>query len=153
MQFSRSIPRVSACSTPLLAIAAIAIGVAVSGCATPDRASGALGNGGYMQVFDGDAVVFEMETAISGMASCLEQASAMVKDDLDLKGRIQCAQSPTSARLAYSALLRSTRTQSDGYYPSAAYRIRTSTPERCQAIVAAVRQESFTQVVEDKCSG
>ena len=125
--------------------------MAFAGCATPERASGALGNGGYMQIFDADAVVLEMETAIAGMTSCLEQAHAMLKGNPDLKGRIQCAHAPTSARLPYSALLRFSLSQTDGYYQAAPYRIRTSTRERCQAVVAAVVQGNVTEIVEDKC--
>lgn len=130
---------------PLLASASL-VG---AGCAGLD--SPGVGTGGYLQLIEGGAVVFEMETAISGMQSCPQTAHSWIRDDPSLAGRLKCVGSAASEPLPFSVLLRSTRSSEDGYVPAAAYRIRTSTSARCKAVLNGNKSSGTTAIVEDKC--
>lgn len=148
MRNTSSSPRLS-----LVAACAVTLTTALvaTGCAAPGSAESGIGGGKYLVVLDGNTTVFEMETAISGMSSCTEQAHSWVRDDPSLAGRVRCAAAPSEAPLGFSVVLRSTLGIADGYRTAAPYRIRTSTSARCRAVVNGVKQGGNTAIVEDKC--
>jgi hypothetical protein len=145
MRCIRASSRFPRIALPMLASASLI----AAGCAGLDPHG--VGTGKYMQYLEGGAVVTEMETAISGMLNCAEQAHARIRETPNLAGRLKCAGSPTSEPLAFSLLIRSTQGRLEGYQDAAPYRIRTSTGARCRAILNSAKADGKTAIIEDKC--
>lgn len=128
----------------------VALLLATFGCANLDPQN--VGNGHYMQIFQGKKVVAEIDTSNAGMLNCPNQAYQHMQADPSLVGRVKCSSVPSEDALPYSFRAHRQFTLSDGFKPPSPYLTRISTSQACASWRQAVSGMEKTVIVDDNCN-
>ncbi len=121
------------------------------GCAsTTDPNS--VGTGRYLQFFSRDGrVIVEMDTHMSGMMNCPNQAYHSIQSNPTMASLTKCSNQSFAGVLPFSFLAHRRLNESDGYRPSSPYLTRTSTSQLCTTIRQDTSKMEKTFIVEDNC--
>jgi hypothetical protein len=126
------------------------------GCAVLDPHE--VGQGQYYQVKNSNGkVIVENNSAGSGFINCPNTATQQINSNPVLKGRIQCATSPSTDTLPYTIKIdqnKATQQSNVGVFKStSAYSIRYAIQAACLQALNTLKSDSKWIIVEDNCSG
>lgn len=129
-----------------------ALGLILSGCAALDP--GNVGSGYYFQVLNASGTVIrENDSAKNGYLNCTHSATQLIQSNPGLKGRILCAQLPTTQPLPYSIKIYNLDSVAgNAMRPTSAFFSRHATSASCDAEVVSRRADKKWVILENNCA-